>query len=544
MAIKSILLMFLASTLCLGFLNCSSSADSTGNPGTNSPLGSPTYVDTGSGQLQGSTNGLVTSFKGIPYAKAPIGNLRWKAPQPVDSWTGTRNAQQFAAHCAQSALTSSAFEGSEDCLYLNVWTRSTDSTRHRPVIVFLHGGGNTTGSGDIDYTRFISQFDAVVISLNYRLGPFGFLAHPLLASEDPHGSTGNYAIMDQIYALRWIQKNISAFGGDPQRVVLSGQSAGSHNASVLLTSPQAANLFQGAILMSETWFVQPPATVDNTTKVAVRFLGCDAAADVIGCLRNSSTSQVASVPGAGGANAGWDPSCADINLGCRFHLASVDGFILPQTPQQLARSGLQNKIPVLIGTTSAEWSTIAAVFGSSIQTDADYLNDLKRTFTLSKANSIYQLYPSSAYESPLVADIIAVGDVFHQCATQALLNDLSLNQAQPIWQYVWAHTWERGPNHNLGPGHGTDLPFHFLTYGENELSVTEKDLAKKMAQAIYNFALNGTPEGGNFTWPAFTKAQPEFKVWETVTSMGAAWRQQECTKLKNAGFDWEFFPTR
>ncbi len=541
---RSILLAFFVSSLCLGFLNCSSHDSGISANDVNAPLGIPSFVDTENGQFQGSTNGLISSFKGIPYAKPPVASLRWKAPQPVVPWTGVRSAQQYGAHCAQSELTSSTFEGSEDCLYLNVWTRSTDPSRRRPVIVYLHGGGNTTGNGDIDYTRFIAQFDAVVVSLNYRLGPFGFFAHPLLASEDPHGSTGNYAIMDQIFALQWIQKNIASFGGDPRRVVLSGQSAGSHNASVLLASPQARNLVQGVILMSETWFVQPQATVNNTTNVAVRFLGCDTAADPIKCLRNIPTGQVASVPGAGGANAQWDPSCSDINLGCRFHLASVDGFILPQTPQQLARTGLQNKIPVMIGTTAAEWTTIAAVFGSSIQTDADYFNDLKRTFSPNKASAIYRLYPSSAYESPLVADIIAAGDVFHQCATTALLSDLTLNQAQPIFQYVWAHTWESGPNHNLGSGHGTDLPFHFLTYNENELSNAEKELAQKMAQAVFNFASNGTPEGGDITWPTYSQARPDFKIWETKTGSGSSWRQKECMNLKNAGFEWEYFPTR
>ncbi len=537
------LVLFLFSAV--GFLNCSPSKNSEGSPSdTNNTLVSSVVVTTDKGQLQGTQNGLVMSYKGIPYARPPVGNLRWKAPEAHPGWTGIRDASQFGSHCAQTALTSSHFAGSEDCLFLNIWTRSTDPTRQRPVIVYIHGGGNTTGHGDIDYSRFISQFDAVVVSLNYRLGPFGFFSHPLLAQEDPHGSTGNYAIMDQILALKWIQKNIAAFGGDPQRVLLSGQSAGSHNTSVLLASPQAQNLFQRALLISETWFVQPPVVVDNTSKVAVRFLGCESAPDPLICLRNATTGNVASVPGAGGANATWDSSCADVNLGCRFHLASVDGYILPQTPEKLARSGLQNKVPVMVGTTSAEWTTIASVFGSSIKTDADYLNDLKKTFSLSKANAIYTLYPSSAYESPLVADIIAVGDVFHQCATRSLLDDLTVNQVQPIWQYVWAHTWEQGPNHNLGPGHGTDLPFHFLTYNENELSLSEKDLAKKMAQAIYNFASNGTPEGSGITWPSFTKAQPDYKIWETVISKGTAWREQQCLNLKNAGFDWEFFPTR
>src|SRR5207245_1121511 len=209
-------LVLLAGALLVGLPACNSSSNSSPGPTPSDP----SVVVVQSGTLRGVLADGVYSFKGVPYAKPPVGSLRWAAPQPPSSWSGERRADAFGPHCVQSGLTDTSFTGSEDCLYVNVWVPQRSTSDLLPVFVFLHGGANLTGSGAFDFTRITKTGAAIMVSLNSRLGPFGFLAHPALAAEDPHHSTGNYGILDQVAALQWLQQNIRQFGGDPGNVLL------------------------------------------------------------------------------------------------------------------------------------------------------------------------------------------------------------------------------------------------------------------------------------------------------------------------------------
>jgi para-nitrobenzyl esterase len=514
-----------------------------GGGGGSSSGSDATKVTVDSGTVRGSSDGSVTSFKGIPYAKPPVGSLRWKPPQAVDAWAGERSATSFGPHCTQTGLTVSAVTGQEDCLMLNVWAPVRTTSDLLPVFVYLHEGGNLVGSGDYDLSRLAKLGPAVVVSLNYRLGPFGFLGHPAFAAEDAHGTTGNYGIMDQIAALQWVQRNIQQFGGDPARVLLGGYSAGAHDTAVLVTSPLAHGLFSRAVVMSHSWMVQRASVVANTAAVATRFLGCDGLADDAAtrdCMRAKTAAEVVAVPGNGTSNMGADPSCA--TAGCRFNLASVDGYVLPKTPRQIVRDGNHNAVPMIIGSTSTEWTTTVQILGLSITSDADYLAIQQAQFGTSLGQAAYNLYPPSAvavppsgYTAQTWAYVASMGDIDHHCPVRNMLNEIGARQTQPLWQYVWAH----GASAPYYAGHATDLPYFLQTYTPGSLSSDEEALAAAMSGSLLRFAATGDP--GSPTWPAYTVASPSFGIWALPGAIQSGWRHPQCDALEAAGFDWEWF---
>jgi para-nitrobenzyl esterase len=219
----------------------------------------------GAGSVDGSVDGSVHAFKGIPYARPPVGALRWRAPEPPERWDGERDATSFGPACVQperpeNAITFLGHERqSEDCLYLNVWTGAASPSERRPVIVWIHFGAFLMGSGAgfLYDGEALAKAGVVLVTLNHRLGRFGFFAHPELTAEAPYGAAGNYGLLDQIAALRWVQRNIAAFGGDPDCVTLMGQSSGSSSVSLLLASPLAEGLFHRAIAQSGAEFTPP-----------------------------------------------------------------------------------------------------------------------------------------------------------------------------------------------------------------------------------------------------------------------------------------------
>lgn len=209
----------------------------------------PVSIETGA--IEGSTENGVVVYKGVPFAAPPLGELRWREPQPAAAWKGTRQANSFATACMQEGVSMPGEKPpavSEDCLYLNIWTPMQGSEQ-LPVMVWIHGGGYTNGSASMPlyWGDRLARRGVVVVTVAYRLGPLGFLAHPDLTAESPHQSSGNYGLLDQIAALKWIQKNIAAFGGDPQRVTIAGQSSGGMSVSMLMASPLAKRLFHRAI---------------------------------------------------------------------------------------------------------------------------------------------------------------------------------------------------------------------------------------------------------------------------------------------------------
>jgi para-nitrobenzyl esterase len=314
----------------------------------------PPRVTVDTGALEGdadSATGVVV-FRGIPYAAPPVGSLRWRPPQPARRWTGVRPARQLGHNCMQgqpySDIDPYVAGVSEDCLYLNVWTQSLGTAAHRPVLVWIHGGGFFAGFGGEERHNGarLAQKGAVVVTLNYRLGPFGFLAHPALAAESPQHSAGNYGLLDQIAALQWVRRNVAQFGGDPSRVTIFGESAGGMSVGSLIASPLAKGLFARAILESGTGVgigigrrdsIQA-ASVQLAESLGVRGLGAEAAKR----LRAMNGDTLLAVALRGGAP------------GAPRFMPVVDGWVLPHPVDSTLLNGAANLVPVIVGSNRDE----------------------------------------------------------------------------------------------------------------------------------------------------------------------------------------------
>ena len=305
-----------------------------------------------SGLLEGihfGSNPDDAAFLGIPYAAPPTGERRWKPPQPAPKWSGTRKADNFGAPCPQlPARWFPYIEGNEDCLYLNIWTADIRVNAHRPVLVYFHGGSNTQGYSQMTpLGPPLSQMGLVVVSVNYRLGPFGFLAHPALTAESEHHSSGNYGLLDQLQALRWVKENIGKFGGDPNHVTVMGQSAGAVDICLLMASPISGGLFQRGIL--ESGECQDTVNEDSRASIHYNFidttgeasgerlardLGVAGGHDTMRTLRQIPANEILKA---------WkdDP-------GLHFD-AIVDGWVVPAQPAQISAEGKQKHMPILVG---------------------------------------------------------------------------------------------------------------------------------------------------------------------------------------------------
>lgn len=332
-------------------------------------------VKTQGGWVKGVLNAskTVVSFKGIPFAAPPVGNLRWRAPQPPLPWKGIRQADSFGASAIQIKQGSRnpwteefmvQNEISEDCLFLNIWTPGTGSSQKRAVLVYIHGGGFVEGSGGVDVYdgEELSKKGIVVVTINYRLGVFGFLAHPELSAESPNKVSGNYGILDQMAALHWIQRNISAFGGDPSRVTIAGQSAGASSVNALIMAPQAAGLFHGAITESGTKFStgsQTIPTLAEAEKLGLKY-GLSKGATTLAQLRALTAEQLMKP----------DTTKPQIRFG-----RLIDGYYQPSDMLTRFAQGKQNDTPFMngynadetmyVGNKGQEFETVYSAFSKA-----------------------------------------------------------------------------------------------------------------------------------------------------------------------------------
>jgi para-nitrobenzyl esterase len=325
----------------------------------------PELVQIDTGMLHGTQLHDTLAWRGVPYAAPPVGPLRWRPPQPPAAWSGVREASGFGYACMQSGTSQAPKDtpmGSEDCLTLNVW-RPSGGSAARPVMVFIHGGYFAWGSSNFrkegvdlyDGAELAARGDVVVVTLNYRLGPFGFLAHPALAEEDPHHSTGDYGLLDQIAALQWVQRNIAAFGGDPRRVTVFGQSAGAISTAALYASPLARGLFAGAIVHSGNGNAKSLQAAARGGITLAKQVGCDRATtqDTVQCMRAQTPSAIAAAVPEQYAPGGLQ------------YAPVVDGWVLPRRPIDLVAHGEQNQVPLIVATTSNEFSTMVAHYLAS-----------------------------------------------------------------------------------------------------------------------------------------------------------------------------------
>jgi para-nitrobenzyl esterase len=451
-------------------------------------------VATAGGAVRGMSAGAADEFLGIPYAAPPVGSLRWRPPQPAARWSGVRDATQFAPHCAQSASPFGQASTSEDCLYLNVFTPpgGTRANHRLPVMVWIHGGALVTGeSNDYDPAKLVGN-NAIVVTINYRLGALGFLAHPALASH-PGGPSGDYGLMDQQAALRWVQRNISQFGGDPRNVTIFGESAGGLSVLSQLASPGARGLFAKAIVESGAYNLTqaPLATAEAAGEAFATSAGC--ASQTAACLRSLPVATIL----ANQTATGYTPD--------------IDGRVLTQSIGTALSSGQFNRVPVIDGTNHDEWRLFVAeseLEGAPV-TAANYQAMIASTLQVTPAIAavIAAQYPLSAYPSPSVA-LGAVGtDAIFACP--ALTVDNSVSKYVPTFAYEFND--ENAPELFLPPvsfpygaAHASELQYLFGLPNAVPLSSAQQQLAAAMQGYWTNFAKRGFPSSfGEPLWPHF-----------------------------------------
>jgi para-nitrobenzyl esterase len=460
---------------------------------------------TSTGLVRGADAGAVFVFKGIPYATAQ----RFAPPQPAAAWSGVRDALAYGPSCVQVDTTMHVV-GSEDCLSLNVWTPMGAASL--PVLVFIHGGNNQIGcscDGYYEAQSLVEAGPAVVVTLNYRLAAFGFLADPLFA--DDAGSTGNWGLRDQLAALRWVQDNIAAFGGDPTRVMVFGHSAGSLNTAALVSSPLAAGLFSRAGLHSGAGLTVDSATVQRTWMAAEQALSCTTA----DCLRSAPVDAVARLPGAvlGAAN----PQGAEFN-------PTVDGVVLPATPLRMVQLHKHNAVPMLVGTTQDEYSQlIDLIVTTPIATDADYQAQVNMTFAAPLAAAVLAQYPSSAYPTPRDAFVAILNDVYEICPTRQLARAYAAAPGQPpVHRFIYTHDFP-GTLAQYGAAHGFDI---YELFGDVALvggGADEQALSQWMQHTWTQFAATGDPG-----WTPYDPVADSYERVDWPLDAGVGARKAQC----------------
>jgi para-nitrobenzyl esterase len=492
-------------------------------------------VQTTAGPIRGVVGQGQSSFKGIPFAAPPVGDLRWRAPAPPSPWSDIRDATAFGSPCVQVDPKGQLHGGDEDCLTLNVWTGATldaSPTADRPVMVFLHGGyylegsasdqfshadGTPNGTLRFDGSWLAANKDVVVVTVQYRLGALGFLAHPSLAAESGAGS-GNYGMLDQIAALRWVQENVSRFGGDPSRVMLFGQSAGGASACALLASPLANGLFSRVLIESGACGVFARQDAESVATAVSSALGCEGTPDVPACLRSKppTAASTALPPSFNGSSYRWSPT--------------IDGHFLKKVPYVALGDGDFPKIPVVIGTTADEFSTLMlSYFPSWPQTEADYEADV-RSFFGSRADAILAKYPIANYENDVKFALQRVmTDWHHTCPSRVWLRRAAPHTK--TWRYLYGHRYESTVLGGSGAGHALELPFVFHSFGPRDFvpSPDELELSDVITTFWTEFARNGDPgTAGGVTWQGYDPAHDDYLALTTQASMQSGLRTDLC----------------
>src|SRR5215831_13750900 len=452
-------------------------------------------VGTANGPVRGLANGTVNEFLGIPYAAPPVGALRWQPPQPAASWSGVRDATQFAPHCPQPATPFGRASTSEDCLYLNVFTPIHKQTgSHFPVMVWIHGGALVTGESD-DYDPAALAADGVtVVTINYRLGALGFLAHPALA--DSNGQSGDYGLMDQQAALRWVQRNIAAFGGNPRNVTVFGESAGGLSTLAQVASPQAAGLFERAIVESGSYNLNQAslASAESAGEAFAAKAGC--ASQTAACLRSLPVSVILANQDA----AGYTPN--------------INSEVLPESLGAAFATGNFSRVPIINGTNRDEWRLFVALseLAGNPVTASNYQSMISSTLRVPPAVAaiIAAEYPLAAFPSPSIA-LGAVGtDAIFACP--ALTIDQSVSRFVPTFAYEFND--ENAPENFLPPvsfpygaAHASELQYLFglpTAAFPGTLSAQQQQLAAIMKAYWTDFAELGFPSSsGTPFWPPF-----------------------------------------
>jgi para-nitrobenzyl esterase len=492
----------------------------------------PVRAKVANGIIEGNynTKDNLQEYFGVPFAKPPVGNLRWKAPQPLDNWKGVYESKKFGPRPIQAIVfgdMNSRSDGlSEDCLYLNVWTPAKHDTKNLPVLVYFYGGGFVAGDGS--EPRYdgasMAKKDIVVVTVNYRLNIFGFFAHPELSAESPYKGSGNYGLLDQVAALKWVQKNITSFGGSPKKVTIAGESAGSISVSAQMASPLSKGLFAGAIGESgaginPTLYPVPLKDAEKNGSDFAKSVGATSLAQ----LRAMSTQELYEL----------------YNAPKRFNFPTViDGYFYTKTIPETFKAGQQSKVPLLIGWNSAEIPGMAFMQGLPY-TDENYVKKVKEAYP-NDYDEVLKLYPHDSVKQVELSATAVGSDRFIAYSTWKWFDLQREYSDQPVYRYLFARIRPPLADNSLTPGlaggtvkknsnvpqtppligapHASEIEYCMGNlYLVKDYAWTDDDytVSSTMEDYFANFIKTGNPNGGSLpNWPAAVKddANPDVMV--------------------------------
>ncbi|WP_114939339.1 carboxylesterase/lipase family protein [Mucilaginibacter endophyticus] len=458
-------------------------------------------VATDAGKVSGYQAGDVHIYKGIPFAAPPVGDLRWRAPQPAKPWDGVKKCTEFAASPMQGkpdpfGVYTREFlipyePISEDCLYLNVWTAAKISTEKRPVLVYIYGGGFVSGGAGVPIYdgEAMAKKGIIFVVINYRVGIFGFFAHPELTKESPHHASGNYGLMDQLAALKWVKQNIAAFGGDPDRVTIAGQSAGSMSVNCLVASPLGKGLFNGAIAESGASFISPRGSgglkeAEESGLKTATTLGVSSLAE----LRSKSAAEL---------------------VGKGQSRPVIDGYVLPESIADIFNEHKQNDVPVLTG-----WNEDDAFVGPP-KTAEDYKKMISTQYG-ADADELLKLYPAGSDQEAATSQTRINRDQIFGMQNYTWANIQSEKAKSKIYVYRFTRRLPATADFvKYGAFHTGEVAYAYdnLKFLNRPWEPVDQQLANTMSTYWANFAKTGNPNGkGVPTWPAYTASDNKIMI--------------------------------
>jgi para-nitrobenzyl esterase len=487
----------------------------------------PTLVKVDGGLLQGTSEDGLTVYRGIPFAQPHVGDLRWKAPRPVAKWDSVLQADKFAPGPIQGWNPPSG--KSEDCLYLNVWTPAKSAKERIPVLVWIYGGGFNGGStAESNYSgEHLAKKGVVLVSIAYRVGHLGFLAHPELSAENPNHVSGNYGLLDMIAGLQWVQKNITAYGGDPNKVTIFGESAGGIAVSMLCASPLAKGLFHGAISQSGGSFGPPRPTTypgENMKRLTDAERDGEAYAKSAGA---SSLAELRNIPADSLPKGGFGKGMA---------WPIIDGYVIPDDQYKLYEAGRFNDTPILVGYNSDEGASF-----SREKTPEDYIASVKARYG-KFADDLIKAYPVGLNTVPKTARDLARDAAFGWHTWSWARLQAKMGKSKAFYYYFDQHPDYPGdsPKAGYGSPHGQDVVYVFWHLDASNPQTTKTDLEISEAMATYwtNLAKYGNPNGkGIPEWPAFSDANPVVMYFSQTPHTGPV-PSAESLEVLDAYFKW------
>lgn len=508
------------------------------------------------GIVMGEVDGATRRFLGIPFAAPPTGERRWLPPEPPEPWDTPLEASEFSAACPQLGSTESPEPSeNEDCLYLNVWAPEPAPSGSLPVMIWFHGGSNTTGStgDDIPFLQpptlfyngrgLVEEANVVVVTANYRLGVMGFFAHEAVSAESADGVSGNQGILDQRMVMQWVQSNIAPFGGDPNNVMIFGESAGAFDVCFHMVSEGSRGLFHRALGESGgcTTSLRTRSEAEAEANVFAEAMGCGDASDVAACLRAVPVADLLMEAPVDGAIE--DPPGGDFYSGgtprWQFQ-AVVDGVVIADQPRTLFDDGNVADVPYVLGSNSDE-GTLFHVLQPEVETEAEYLEALERRYGETVAAQVAEAYPVTDFDSPQDALERVTGDGGLVCSVRD-----TAKRAAAAGLDVFLYNFDRPipipalQVLGLGATHGAEIAYVFGSIGPDVIGEDDLALSATMQRYWGRFAATGDPNGGNdFAWPMFS-ADDDMRLNFNVTLSTVQDFRSDVCALWESIYDSEF----